>query len=557
MQLSKNTNGKSTGSRKSSQSLEMRLIATFFTLIITLILAMSIVLAATGVFDLNSSKTLALIEHELGRLYEQIKKDYAFISSCTVKLSESLTRELDLRLDEKNIKAGELAKYPEILTDLLDSIFPIVAAEIQLTRSSGIFLILDATVNPSLENAETSRAGIYIRNIAAQNNLSVSYNDLRYMYGPMSIAQSRKMQILPQWQMEYDVTAIEAYSIVMQSAKENIDRPLSQLYYWTSKESDGGFDYAMYCCVPILVDGEAIGICGYEINAMQFKGTYAPNINGQNYSFCMLAPSDTESIYFEKSMFAGNYAVTAEQPSGTVKKPSGEGLFTYHCGEAGDFIGRHTDISLYSVSSVHANNGFSVVLLTPKEHITAINVEANMKYIVVLILLLLISTTASVVLIRRNIKPVKHAIEHIRQSKTIQVEKTGMREIDDLFEYLSERDRENEDKLNRAERERQAALEKQKKAAAEIEIIQNIYVNDITQEQYDAFNMRLRTLTPKEREVYELYLQGKKAPEIASLLAITLNTVKFHNKNIYDKLGINSRKELLRYAKYKSVVNGK
>lgn len=557
MPLLKNVNEKSINSRKSSRSLEMRLIITFLTVIITLLLAVSIASAAIGVFDLNNSNTRALMEHELGRLAEQIKWDFASVASCTVNLSDSLGRELAIQLDEKSVKPGELAKHPEIITDLLDSVFPTMAAEIRSTRSSGIFLILDATVNPSVKNAENSRAGIFIRNIAAQNQLSVSYYDLRYLYGPMSIAQSRKMQILPQWKMEFDVSAIEAYNTIMQSAKENMNRPLSQLYYWTPKEADGGVDYGMYCCIPIFLDGEVIGICGYEINTMQFKGTYAPDIHGQNYSFFMLAPSDADSIYFEKAMFAGNYAVTAEQPASTVRKPTGEGLLTYDCGEAGMFIGRHTDIALYSVSSVHAENGFSAVLLTPKEYITAINREANMKYIIGMLLLLLIAATASVVLIRRNMKPVKRAIELMRQSKSIQVEKTGMREIDDLFEYLAERDRENEAKLNLAEKERQAALDMHQKAAAEIEIIQGIYGNDITPEQYAQFNIRLHTLTPKEREVYDLYLQGKKAPEIAVLLDITPNTVKFHNKNIYDKLGINSRKELLRYAKYKNGGTGK
>lgn len=557
MPHSESSKEKPHASRKSGKSLEMRLTATFLTLIVTLLLAVIIVLSAAGVFDLNSSKNRALIEHELVRLSEQVKKDYASVASRTINLSESLKYELDLLLDEKNVKAFDLKNHPEILTDLLDGVFPTMAAEIRSIHSSGIFLILDATVNPTLENAQNSRAGLFIRNIAAQNNLSVSYYDLRYLYGPMSVAQSRKIQILPAWKMEYDVSEIAAYGMIMQKAKENKNRPLSQLYYWTAKESDGGVDYGMYCCVPVIVDGEVIGICGYEINVMQFKGTYAPVINGQNYSFFMLAPSDTDNIYFEKSMFAGNYAVTAEQPSGTAKKPSGKGLLTYNCGDAGVFIGRHTDISLYSVSSVHAGNNFTAALLTPKEYITAINRENNIKYITGLLLLFLLATAASVALIRRNMKPVKRAIEHMRQSQSIYLEKTGMREIDDLFEFLSERDKENEEKLYRAEVERQAALEQQQKAAAEIEIIQGIYGNDITPEQHAAFNIRLHTLTPKEREVYDLYLQGKKAHEIAVLLDITQNTVKFHNKNIYDKLGINSRKELLRYARYHNGDKGK
>lgn len=537
--------------QKNGYSLEFRFIAAFLSLVITLLLAVGVVFAALGVFDLNGSKTAALLEHELNNLTEQIKTDLNTVTSCSVGLSESLSRELGLKLEENGVEPSGLAARPELLTELLDGAFPTMAAEIRLLHSSGVFLILDATVNPALEGSENSRAGIFIKNIAAQNHLSATYYDLRYLYGPVSLAQSRSMQILPQWSLEYDVSEITSFGTVMKSARENPEKPLSQLYYWTAKESDGGVGEGMYCCVPVIIGGVPVGMCGYEVSAMQFKLSYAPEVAGQSYSFCMLAPSDSENIYFEKAMFAGNYAVTAEQPDCTVVKPTGSGFLTYDCGETGAFVGSHAELSLYSSSSVYAGNGFSVVLLTPKAQVAQINRETNMKYIGVLAALLLAAVFASVALCRRNMRPVKKAIEEIRASRSVQAEKTRVREIDDLFEFLSERDRENEDKLRKAEKERQAAVEQQAKANAEVETIHEIYANEISRAQYDEFVSRLRTLTEKERDVYELYLEGKKAQDIAAVLGITINTVKFHNKNIYDKLGINSRKELLRYAKYK------
>jgi DNA-binding NarL/FixJ family response regulator len=38
------------------------------------------------------------------------------------------------------------------------------------------------------------------------------------------------------------------------------------------------------------------------------------------------------------------------------------------------------------------------------------------------------------------------------------------------------------------------------------------------------------------------------AREIAKKLFITMSTVKFHNKNIYSKLGVSSLKELMVYV---------
>ena len=48
--------------------------------------------------------------------------------------------------------------------------------------------------------------------------------------------------------------------------------------------------------------------------------------------------------------------------------------------------------------------------------------------------------------------------------------------------------------------------------------------------------------------ILNLYDRGKNAKEILTILSITENTLKFHNKNIYNKLGVSSRKQLLRYA---------
>ena len=55
-------------------------------------------------------------------------------------------------------------------------------------------------------------------------------------------------------------------------------------------------------------------------------------------------------------------------------------------------------------------------------------------------------------------------------------------------------------------------------------------------------------LTPTERRIYELYLEGKSTRTIMIDLNITENTLKYHNKNLYGKLCVSSRKQLLRIA---------
>ncbi len=73
-----------------------------------------------------------------------------------------------------------------------------------------------------------------------------------------------------------------------------------------------------------------------------------------------------------------------------------------------------------------------------------------------------------------------------------------------------------------------------------------------SQEQLELFAKGLDTLTHTEKTVYGLYLSGKTTKEIMAELNITENTLKFHNKNLYGKLGVTSRKQMLAMAKHLS-----
>lgn len=65
------------------------------------------------------------------------------------------------------------------------------------------------------------------------------------------------------------------------------------------------------------------------------------------------------------------------------------------------------------------------------------------------------------------------------------------------------------------------------------------------EDKLDRFANGLKELTQTERAVYEYYIAGKTTKEIMELLSIKENTLKFHNKNLYGKLGVSSRKQLL------------
>lgn len=65
----------------------------------------------------------------------------------------------------------------------------------------------------------------------------------------------------------------------------------------------------------------------------------------------------------------------------------------------------------------------------------------------------------------------------------------------------------------------------------------------------ELFRNGLDELTPTERLIYDFYLEDKSTREIMAELNIKENTLKYHNKNLYSKLGVSSRKQLVALAR--------
>jgi ATP/maltotriose-dependent transcriptional regulator MalT len=60
-------------------------------------------------------------------------------------------------------------------------------------------------------------------------------------------------------------------------------------------------------------------------------------------------------------------------------------------------------------------------------------------------------------------------------------------------------------------------------------------------------------LTTREKDVLYYLTMGYSNPEMAQILNISLHTVKFHNKRIIDKLGIDNRNALVHRIDEKAI----
>lgn len=91
-----------------------------------------------------------------------------------------------------------------------------------------------------------------------------------------------------------------------------------------------------------------------------------------------------------------------------------------------------------------------------------------------------------------------------------------------------------------------ANLKPAKKADAEPDSDQTVLPEELALLLND-FSDHIEELTPAERSIVLYYIDGYEISDIPELAGISINTVRKHNKNIYRKLHIGSKEELMLY----------
>jgi LuxR family maltose regulon positive regulatory protein len=89
--------------------------------------------------------------------------------------------------------------------------------------------------------------------------------------------------------------------------------------------------------------------------------------------------------------------------------------------------------------------------------------------------------------------------------------------------------------------------------------LRDVFLTELTSEIDNAGNPQGggdSDLSPREREVIRYLIQGRSNREIADTMGLSVNTVKFHLKNVFEKLGVSSRKAAISAVLRRRLVNG-
>ncbi len=534
---------------KKGTTLHRRLLLFFVTVSVSLVLIFTLLLSMFGITGKQEHTVQNHLTTELSIISDKLDEDFGRVSVGGITIAEDIAMRSDTFFKDNNIKASELQKHPELIESLLGKHMQTLISTINNRYCGGVFIMLDATVNPSAENAEFAKAGVFLKKTQPTQTANVGL-DIHCLRGPAQVARDNNIMLIGQWRMEYDITDQEFFTTVMQTARENPDLPISRLYYWSGRITlKGNSEAGFLLCVPLRSeDGTVFGLCGIELSDRLFKSFYTPEGGNFENIFTIMAPHCENGLCTSKGLIAGNSYLTGTRWDYDLTVDSGHDGFTHYAGGAELYGGKSTQVRLYPNGSPYAEESWSAAILMPYSILHKAVKGSLSVFIWTVVALLVVSIVASIFISRRYLKPVNDALDSIRNTPHEERKATAFMEINDLFEFLASKDKEHEEQMSRLHGEKAAAQTQYEQAQTYITHLADERMPEVDEYDFEMFLKNLHTLTPKEREIFNMYLEGKKAKEIMEIAEINQNTLKYHNKNIYSKLGVSSRKQLLEYA---------
>lgn len=498
--------------------------------VVTSVMLLLLLLSLFGVLNPTDSHIESYLDNLLDNHAAQTEHDIDKLAAYSLSFSKQMETVIENYLIKNNIAFAELTNNIEALTALQIESYPTVYTNIRVAPCSGAFYILNTTVNNTLEIPHYN--GIYIKfaNLYAESTVNTNVALFR---GSSAVARENDINLYSTWQNEMQTDVFDNTSLF-----DGRDYVLSSV-----AEIPDSWERARYIYSPIYgKDGQVIGICGFEISDLYMQLAYSTADTESAQTVCALLNKTNEGYTGQFISNRSGYVPPVCERI-TVKKH--DSFYEYRC-ENREYIGKEKEI-------VIGGNTLTIAMMFPKKQYESIVRDGQIKNIAIFFIIALVALCACLWLSKKYIAPIRKSITQLQNKAGFTP--SGITEIDDLFAFLAEQDRKNEEALTEMESQKaqiQNALEQvnNKNSEAQQEIARLAYSrkNEVDPDDYEHFLVGVKLLTQMERTVFEHYLAGKKVKEIVELLGIKESTVRFHNRNIYSKLGVNSLKQLLLYA---------
>jgi len=528
-------------------SLRRRFVAYIISAIALVLSLILLLLNLFGIMNPAGTQIMHTLDTQLSTYADNLKRDYDKAAAHAISFADQLEAGLQNFLTEQNLSFDHLKNNAEALSALQGALYDTVYLNMQLAPSSGAFYILDTTVNSRSE--EPLFNGIYLKYINLYSESTVN-NDIALYRGSFSTAKGGNLTFHSGWSNEMRTDFFDACDTAFGDGTHYILSPAVEL--------PDTWERARYVYVPIHDQKDnIIGVCGFEINDMYFQ--LSKKISDDSLGALVGALFDKEQGVYTGQFNSGSYNTLGPEEVWITAKG---GTTAFHFGTE-RCIGKTKDITL-------GDNTFTVALMIPEAQFDVIVQRGQMKTVGIIFAVVLVMFAYCLFMSKKYVAPILRKIDQIKYSED-DGEQLKILEFDDLLSFIEKKASLHEEQLKNLEaakiaaeqeaaRAREAyekALEEYELAKSEIHHLSDESKTEIVLEDYEYFLCNLKTLTPQEMRIYELYVEGKTTAEIAAIIGIKENTMKYHNKNIYSKLGVSSRKQFLRFAALKQIQDKK
>ena len=525
--------------RKKKMSMWRKLLLYMLTLVLVVVVFVFFGLFFVGQFSTTTEKYANNLTFQNEFYTRQIEKYFDDLSMMSEMLASDSSAIIDEYLTENEIHMSALNDSQLYTEGVQKALFPKLKEELLKADASGAFIMLNATVNTGEADSDKSRTGLYFQ----RSTLDRTDETLLLFRGSAELG--RKNGVMPhrKWRLEFKTDFVpQTKKFFNETIVEEKNSLLTDIF-----TLNGTSEEAMAFLTPLFgADGSYYGVCGFEISKNYFKDFFAQPTRLEQLTCTFSKTTEDGRIDCDNVFWAGVFNGYSLKPNGTlVPKKMSDALF--------ELAGENTFVAAGKEVTI-CGTAYTLIAMQPKSEFdktVAINVA---KIVSVCFLLVFSAVMLCVVFSRKFVSPVIKSLERIRMQEHAGT-KSDIIEIDDLFVYLAGQDKLREietENLKRRNEELAIVTETQNneigKRQAEIDRLAYSRKNEIDPDDYEAFRIGIKELTKTEKTVFDLYLQGKTANEIAAALNIRESTLKFHNHNILEKLGVSSRKQLLRYA---------
>ena len=559
-------------------------LVTFFGILTS---AVMVLLILSGFLNPLDHELEQFMDYELNNKRQSMERNMDNLAAHGINFSQQLSEAILWTMEQKKVSLQQLNGKPQLLQAIQTNSYDIVADAMSKTSCSGAFYLLNASVAQEKRGGEPPKTynSLYIKyaNLFSENTLN---NEICMFRGDYSVARAHGINLYSTWQLESQSGVFPEITALLQEPAPELGKSFVMTKVKPLADS---WEKVRLFLFPLLDrEGRVMGVCGYELSNLYYQLRSATLFYKGTPLISALLDKEEHDTYQGQLV---DESILGEWPLVVQSK----GKYTLFTSSNTTYIGKLLPIDV-------AKNSHYLAVMLPENVYNDMLVKARIRAVAIFGLILLLFIAAGYLLNKKYVEPIVGDLQQLRLNP-LQKPSSDLQELDEVFTAWQNSTYQNKEKLLNLEQEKsyaqqeyeravfnlqsitrqqeelqmqyddlQATLQEQSRHLTEkMELLQkekeeaerqyasaqhimqgyqNKDMPPIDEDSYNMFVNNLSQLTAKERAILDLYLAGLVPKEVTAKLGITENTIKYHNKNIYGKLGVKSRKELLQCVKY-------